>query len=78
VPRAVGGDTLVGQPDLGRRCSSLPEHIDWNSATRTPVGADPQINGLKASRDTFANADGDRDLFVKAALVAKGREIELY
>jgi hypothetical protein len=54
----------------------LPEHIDWNSATRIPVGADPQINGLKASRDTFAN--DDRDLFVKAAVVAKGREIELY
>lgn len=69
-PSAKSGDARIGKPDVRGQLSCRPEHIDGHAAARMPVAADAEIDGFEHGRQTCA--DRDRDLLVKAAVVAEG------
>ncbi len=60
---AIGRDPLVRHPDISRQLAGLPEHVDWDTATRIPVTADAQPLGTQ-QRDQGL-ADGDRAILVE-------------
>src|SRR5690606_6851426 len=67
--------TLLRKPHVLRRFTRLPEHVDRNSATRIPVGTDPQPFRGEQVDDAFG--DMDRAVLVEGAVIAERVQEEL-
>src|SRR3954470_5846894 len=74
-PAAVGRHTLIWNPHSLRQLAGLPEYVDRNAAAGIPVAADAQPFRLDLGCYPFA--DHHRAVFVKRAVIAEARYIEL-
>src|SRR3546814_2348931 len=72
---AIGGDTLVGQPQAPGRGAGLPEDVDRNAAARIPIAADAQP--FRPHLVEQAPADADGAILVEPRVTPKAGEEQL-
>src|SRR5579859_4401246 len=71
----IGSDSLVGQPQRGRRSAGLPEHVDRNAAARIPIAADAQPGRIHRRDQALADRDGA--ILVEGAVIAEAGQEQL-
>ena len=71
---AIGGYSLVGDPDAGGGGAGLPEDVDRDAAPGVPVGAEAEPDGIEQSDEAFG--DVQRAGFMEGAVIAEGGEVD--